>query len=145
MLNKYLILQTIFQCFKNNTKLNQAFTIFLIRNKIEGTDNWGNPFFVPLEKYEIWGGAKNLAFRSGYNQCTFTFSKSTKQLSNVQEKQHFRNMIPILVHIQAFRIITLEPLSPNARASHILYIGTRWIALWESSTVHISRLEDVSR
>jgi hypothetical protein len=62
MPNKYLILQTIFQCFKNNTKLNQAFTIFLIRNKIEGTDNWGNPFFVPLEKYGELGRGEKSSF-----------------------------------------------------------------------------------
>ena len=32
-------------------------------------------------------GAKNLAFCSNYNQYTFTFSKSTKELSNVEEQQ----------------------------------------------------------
>jgi hypothetical protein len=64
MLSKYLILQTIFQfhCFKNNTKLNQAFTIFLIRNKIEGTDNWVNPFVVPLTKYGELGGGEKSSF-----------------------------------------------------------------------------------
>jgi hypothetical protein len=68
----------------------------------------------------------NLAFLLRL-ECIHSEWKSTKEVFNVQGAWHFPNMLPNLVHGQAFPIITWQLPIKDIRVHHQ---GKCWAILW---------------
>lgn len=85
-----------------------------IEKWVKGWTNHVNDFSLPPKSMESWTGKKNLDFYRGY-KCTYSCSKSIKEVFSTQGEWQSPNMLPIIVNGQASLIITWQ--SPHREGS----------------------------